>query len=86
MQTVEIEDSMMAEICEAAKFEEKSCNEYIHRVLLEAIERTQLKRREPEAVKQYIESYEKFPQEIEISDEESQHWQKVYEKFEQDAR
>ena len=83
MQVIEIEESLMAEICEAANFEEKSCSDYVNIALREALRKTENKRLDPEKIKRFKESYEKYPQELDDSDEEWEHWRKAYEKFEQ---
>ncbi len=83
MQVIEIEDNLMAEICEAANFEEKSCSEYVHAVLGEALRKY---RKEKQIAQQYAESYAKFPQELDDSDEEFEHWRKVFEEFEQSGK
>jgi len=82
MQVIEIEDKLMAEICEAANFEGKSCSEFVNAAFLEALRKTEYKRLEPERIRRHKESYEKFPQELDDSDEEWEHWRKVYEEFE----
>lgn len=73
----------MAEICEAANFEEKSCSEYVNAVLREALKKYQ---KEREIARQYAEAYTKFPQELDDSDEEWEHWRKAYEKFERSEK
>lgn len=83
MQVIEIEDSLMNEVCEAATFEEKSCSEYVNKVLREALGRY---RKERKIAEQFEESYRKFPQELDDSDEEFEHWRKVYEKLEHNQK
>ncbi|HSK70101.1 MAG TPA: hypothetical protein VK892_00290 [Pyrinomonadaceae bacterium] len=83
---IKIEEGLMAEICEAADFEQKSCSEYINSALRAALQNTERKRREPEAVRRFKESYEKFPQELDDSDEEWEYWRKQYEKFERSEK
>lgn len=83
MQTIEIEENLMEEICEAAKFEEKSCSDYVNAALRAALHKTENKRLEPERLERHRKSYEEFPQELDDSDEEWEHWRKMYEKFEQ---
>ncbi len=79
MQTIEIEESLMEEICEAAKFEEKSCSEYINQALLKAIKKY---RREKQIAGQYAEAYKRFPQELDDSDEEFARWKEIFERSE----
>lgn len=86
MQFIELEENLMAEICEAATFEDKSCSEYVNAALREALQKTVNKRLEPEKIKRHKESYEKYPQELDDSDEEWEHWRKVYEKFERSEK
>jgi len=85
MQVIEIEESLMTEVCEAANFEDKSCSEYIKGALHEALRRTENKRLEPEKIARTIESFRKFPQEFDDSDEEFEHWRKVYGEFERSS-
>jgi hypothetical protein len=79
MQVIEIEESLMAEICEAANFEEKSCAEYINQILLNAIKNY---RREKQIARQYAEAYGRFPQELDYSDEEFAKWKEIFERSE----
>jgi len=79
MQVIEIEENLMAEICEAAKFEEKSCAEYINQALLRAVK---IYRREKKIAEQYAEAYKRFPQELDDSDEEFAKWKDVFERSE----
>lgn len=79
MQVVQIDESLLPEICEAANFEEKTCSDYVNNVLREALRKY---RKEKEVSRMYAESYRKFPQELDDSDEEYEHWRKVYEKLE----
>ncbi len=79
MQVIEIEENLMAEICEAAKFEEKSCAEYINEALLKAIK---MYRREKQVAEQYAKAYGEFPQELDDSDEEFAKWKEIFERSE----
>jgi hypothetical protein len=79
MQVIEIEENSMAEICEAANFEEKSCAEYINEALLRAIK---IYRREKQVSGQYAKAYREFPQEIDDSDEEFAKWKEIFERSE----
>ena len=79
MQTIEIEDNLMAEICEAANFEEKTCSEYINETLLRAIKKY---RREKQIGQRYAEAYRKFPPELDDSDEEFAKWKEIFERSE----
>ena len=79
MQTIEIEESLMEEICEAANFEEKSCSEYINEALLRAIKKY---RREKQISQQYADAYGRFPQELDNSDEEFAKWKEIFERSE----
>ncbi len=76
MQVIEIEESLLEEICEAASFEEKSCSEYINEALLRAIKTY---RREKQIAEQYAEAYGRFPQELDNSDEEFAKWKEIFE-------
>ena len=79
MQTIEIEENLLAEICEAANFEEKSCSEFINETLLKAIKKY---RREKQIGQQYAEAYRRFPQELDDSDEEFAKWKEIFERSE----
>lgn len=86
MQVLEIEEKLMTEICEAADFENKTCSEYVNSALKDALRKTENRRLEPEREKRHRESYEKFPQELDDSEEEWAYWQKVYEESERSAK
>ncbi len=86
MQIIEIEDSLMTEICEAASLEKKTCSEYINSALKDALKKTENKRLDPEKLKRFEESYKKFPQELDDRNEEWEYWQKEYEKFERSRK
>ena len=79
MQTIEIEENLMAEICEAANFEEKSCSEYINEALLKAVKNY---RREKQIGQKYADAYTRFPQELDDSDEEFAKWKEIIERSE----
>jgi hypothetical protein len=82
-QKIEIDKTLLAEIEEAAEFEKKSLEDYIDFALRIALKRTENIRLKPERDRKCKESYEKFPQELEPSDEEWAYWAKQYEKWEQ---
>lgn len=86
MQVIEIEENLMAEICEAANFEDKSCEEYVNSALREALRNTDNQRLLPEKIRRFKESYEKYPQELDDSEEEWAHWRKVYDEFERSEK
>lgn len=79
MQVIEIEENLMAEICEAANFEEKSCSEFINEALLKAVK---IYRREKQVAEQYAKAYGEFPQELDYSDEEFEKWKEIFERSE----
>ena len=79
MQTIEIEENLMSEICEAANFEEKSCSEYINEALLKAVKAY---RREKQIGQKYAEAYKRFPQELDDGDEEFAKWKEIFERSE----
>jgi hypothetical protein len=58
---IEINKMLLAEIEEAAEFEQKSLEDYVDFALRIALKRTENKRLEPEKVRRFNESYEKFP-------------------------
>jgi hypothetical protein len=80
---IEIDAALLFDLQKAAEFENKLVLEYINEALREALRKTENKRLEPEKIKQFRESYEKFPQELDDSNEEWEHWNKVYEKSKQ---
>ena len=80
---IEIDAALLFDLQKAAEFENKPTLEYINEALREALRKTENKRLEPEKIKRFKESYEKFPQELDDSNEEWEHWNKVYEKSEQ---
>ncbi|MEP7211836.1 MAG: hypothetical protein ABI791_02095 [Acidobacteriota bacterium] len=86
MQVIEVEEDLLAEICEAANFEGKSCAEYVSRALREALRETENLRLMPEKIQRHKESYEKYPQELDDSEEEWAYWRKVYEEFERSKK
>ena len=79
MKTIEIEETLMAEICEAANFEGKDCLEFINGALLDAIKKYH---REKQVGQQYAEAYRRFPQELDDSDEEFSKWKEIFERSE----
>ena len=79
---IEIDETLLIEIEDAAEFEQKSLEDYVNSALRVALKRTENKRNLPEKIRQCKESYEKFPQELDDSEEEWEHWRKVYEKIE----
>ncbi len=81
--TIEIDDALLSELQKAAEFEDKPISDYVEQALREALRKTENKRLLPEKIRRHKESYEKFPQELDDSDEEWEHWRKAYEKMEQ---
>lgn len=79
MPTIEIEDNLMTEICEAAKLEEKSCSEYINDALLATVKKY---RRDKKIAEKYAETYQRFPQELAESEEEFAKWKEIFERSE----
>ena len=86
MQILEIDDKLMAEICEAANFEGKSCAEYVKSALREAVRSTENQRLLPEKIERFNKSYEAYPHDLDDSEEEWAHWRKVYEEFERSEK
>ncbi len=86
MQILEIEENLMTEVCEAANFEEKTCSEYVKSALETALKKTKHRRLAPEREKRHRESYEKFPQELDDSEEEWAYWRKIYEESERSGK
>jgi Arc/MetJ family transcription regulator len=83
---IEIDETLLAEIEEAAEFEQKSLVEYVDFALRIALKRTENKRLLPEKIRKFKESYEKFPDELETSEEEWAYWDKQYKKWEQNNK
>lgn len=81
--TIEIDDALLLELRQAAEFEQKTVSDYINEALRSALKSTENRRLLPEKIRKFKESYEKFPQELDDSEEEWEHWRKEYEKFEQ---
>ena len=73
--TIELEDSVMTEICEAAQFEEKTCAQYVEEALQSALgkRRKQLATNltDEEKAQRTLESYRQIPQQ----QEEYEVWQ-----------
>ncbi len=82
-QKIEIDKTLLTEIEEAAEFEQKSLEDYVDFALRTALKRTENIRLKPERDRKCKESYEKFPAELDDSDEEWAYWAKQYEKWEQ---
>ena len=83
MQVIEIEENLMAEICEAANFEGKTCSEYINNTLQDAVRSY---RREKKVSEVYKKAYTDLPQELDSDEAENDHWKTVYDKWEQANR
>ncbi|MDQ3062341.1 MAG: hypothetical protein M3R14_05685 [Acidobacteriota bacterium] len=65
MQVIEIEDSLAVKINKAAQSENKSLKEFVDSSLREVLKRIESRKTDEEKVKKFIESYEKFPQQLE---------------------
>lgn len=83
---IEIDETLLAEIEEAAEFEQKSLVDYVESALRFALKRTEIIQQYPEKVRRFKESYEKFPDELETSEEEWEYWDKQYKKWEQNNK
>jgi metal-responsive CopG/Arc/MetJ family transcriptional regulator len=82
-QKIEIDKTLLAEIEEAAEFVHKTSSEFVNEVLLKSLKRY---RRDKEIAQRYKEAYGKFPQELDDSEEEWEHWRKEYQKWEQNNK
>jgi len=80
--TIEIDDALLVELQKAAEFEQKTVSDYVDEALHAALKATENKRLLPEKIRKHKESYEKFPQDLDDSEEEWEHWRKQYEEFE----
>lgn len=81
-QKIEIDETLLTEIEEAAKFEHQTLLDYVNSALRDALKKTENRRLMPEKIRKFKESYEKFPAELDDSEEEWEHWRKAYEKSE----
>ena len=79
--TIEIDDALLVELQKAAEFEQKTVSDYVDEALRAALKATENRRQLPEKIRKYKESYEKFPAELDDSEEEWEHWRKQYEEF-----
>jgi Arc/MetJ family transcription regulator len=82
-QRIEIDETLLAEIEEAAEFVDKTSSEFVNEALLKSLKRY---RRDKEIAQRYKEAYGKFPQELDDSEEEWEYWRNEYQKWEQNNK